>query len=94
MYMCIVPKGSNHIWNPDTPLIDATLCPKIGRILEREDEPQDKLQYYPIQNIVFYSVIPYLKGRVMSRAFEYLIVDMGVSFVFSSYIKEMMGKFN
>lgn len=33
-----------------------------------------------------------MDGQVMSRDFEFLIVDMGIQFSLADYIKEIVGK--
>lgn len=92
MYTCIVPSASELIWNPSTSLVDEETCPKIGRKLVRADEKEKHMQHYPLKNVVFYTQIPYLHDRVMSREFEFLLADLGMHFVFSQYMKEAMGE--
>ena len=73
-------------------MIDEAACKKIGRPFYREDEDPQKVKYYPLRNILFYTQIPYMKEQVMSREFEFLIADVGIHFVLSSYVKEVIGK--
>ena len=92
MYTCVVPSASDHVWNPATPMVDEESCSAVGRKLIREEEQQKHLPHYPLQNIVFYTQIPFLKNMVMSREFEFLLADLGLHFVFSQYLKEAVGE--
>ena len=69
MYACVVPSASDQVWNPATPMVDDEPCSAVGRKLIREEEQQKHLPHYPLQNIVFYTQIPFLKNMVMSREF-------------------------
>lgn len=73
-------------------MVDEESCSSVGRKLIREEENQKHLPHYPLQNIVFYTQIPFLKNMVMSREFEFLLADLGLHFVFSQYLKEAVGE--
>ena len=73
-------------------MIDDQSCLDTGRPFVLVEEDSKMLPHYPLKNIMLYSYIPYLKKHVMSKEFEFLLMDIGLQFMFSSYVKEFMGK--
>ena len=90
MHPCIVPDARKYIWDVKTKLVDEMSCDVIGRAVELDT--LEKLEYYPLENVVFFTPIPFLKNHVMSRLFHFLITDIGISFVSSNYLKKVLGK--
>lgn len=88
-HTCVVPSAGGHIWDPTYELINDESCNKIGRHLEMEAKAT--LKDYPLQNILFYTQIPYIKDHVMSRLFQHLITDLGIQFSSTDYIRRLMG---
>ena len=91
MYMCVVPQAESHIWNVSMEMVDEEVCEKTGRKFVLEEEDPKHIPYYPLGNIIFYSYVPHLRDRVMSREFEFLIMDLQLQFMYSKFIKEFMG---
>ena len=91
MYMCIAPHARRHMLDPTFDLIDRTTCNRVGRVLEREST--QRMQLYPLGNVVFYTQIPYIKGHVMSRLFQYMVADLGFQFTSSEYPERLMRKY-
>lgn len=89
MYTCIVPSAPDILRNPATSLVDEQSCEKIGRKLDIELEEKHLLKHYPLENVVFFTQIPFIKDQVMSREFEFLLTDIGMHFAESKYLKEM-----
>ena len=87
--MCVLPNAGGHIWNPTYELINDESCDKIGRRLETEAKAI--MKKYPLQNVLFYVQIPYIKDHVMSRLFQHLITDLGIQFSSNDYLKRLMG---
>lgn len=87
-HTCVVPSAGGHIWDPTYELINDESCNKIGRHLEMEAKAT--LKDYPLQNILFYTQIPYIKDHVMSRLFQHLITDLGIQFSSTDYIRRLM----
>lgn len=90
MHPCIVPDAREHIWGKETKLIDEMSCDVTGRAVELD--MLEKPEYYPLENVLFFTPIPYIKDQVMSRLFHFLIADIGFSFVSSDYSKKVMSK--
>ena len=84
MYMCVVPDAGKVIRDRGTPLIDEKLCEIHGKHLEITS--LDTLRHYPLENVIFYTQIPYVKTHVMSRMFQFLLTDMGLKFSTSDYL--------
>lgn len=91
MYMCIAPHARRHMWDPTFDLIDQTACNRVGRVLEREST--QRMQLYPLGNVIFYTQIPYIKSHVMSRLFQYMVADLGFQFTSSEYPERLMRKY-
>ena len=79
------------MWDPTFDLIDQTACNRVGRVLEREST--QRMQLYPLGNVVFYTQIPYIKSHVMSRLFQYMVADLGFQFTSSEYPERLMRKY-
>ena len=84
MYMCVVPDASRVIRDRGTPLIDEKSCDLHGQHLEVTS--METLRHYPLENVVFYTQIPYIKTQVMTRMFQFLLTDMGLKFSTSDYL--------
>ena len=84
MYMCVVPDASKVIRDRGVPLIDEKSCETHGQHLEVTS--LDTLRHYPLENVIFYTQIPYVKKHVMSRMFQFLLTDMGLKFSTSDYL--------
>ena len=84
MYMCVVPDASRVIRDRDIPLIDEKSCDLHGQHLEITS--METLRHYPLENVIFYTQIPYIKTHVMSRMFQFLLTDMGLKFSTSDYL--------
>ena len=83
MYMCVLPEADKHIRESSSPLIDEELCDIRGKHLDTPS--MDKLRLYPLDAVVFYSMIPYTKNQVMTRMFQFLLTDLGLKFTTSDY---------
>ncbi len=75
-------------------MLDDEVCNKIGRPFIRAEENPKHIPYYPLENIVFYSYIPFLRDRVMSREFEFLIMDLELNFLYSDFIRQFLSEFS
>ena len=91
MYMCIAPHARRHMWDPTFDFIDQTTCNQVGRELEKESA--QRMQLYPLGNVVFYTQIPYIKSHVMSRLFQFMVADLGIQFTSSDYPERLMSKY-
>ena len=83
MYMCILPEATKFLRDKDSPMIDEQTCDVHGKHLEVSS--MDMLRHYPLEAVVFYTLIPYTKNQVMSRMFQFLLTDMGLKFTTSDY---------
>lgn len=93
-HMCVVPHAASHVWNTSVDMLDDEVCNKIGRPFIRAEENPKHIPYYPLENIVFYSYIPFLRDRVMSREFEFLIMDLELNFLYSDFIRQFLSEFS
>lgn len=84
MYMCVVPDAGGVLRDRDIPLIDENSCESHGQHLEITS--LETLRHYPLENVIFYTQIPYIKTHVMSRMFQFLLTDMGLKFSTSDYL--------
>lgn len=84
MYTCVVPDASRVIRDRGTPLIDEQSCDLYGQHLEVTS--METLRHYPLENVIFYTQIPYVKTHVMTRMFQFLLTDMGLKFSTSDYL--------
>ena len=91
MYMCIAPYARRHMWDPTFDFIDRTTCNQVGRKLEKESA--QRMQLYPLGNVVFYTQIPYIESHVMSRLFQFMVADLGIQFTSSDYPERLMSKY-
>ena len=71
------------------PLVDDHTCDEAGRKMGIE---QEERKHYPLENVVFYTQVPFVKAHVMSREFEFLLADLGFHFTHSDYLKEVVGE--
>lgn len=76
--------------DPTFDLIDKTSCSQVGRVLEAESP--ERMQLYPIGNVVFYTQIPYINTHVMSRLFQFMVADLGIQFTSSEYPEKLMSE--
>lgn len=72
-------------------MIDESSCNVFGRLIELDT--LEKPEYYPLENVVFYTTIPFITNQVMSRLFHFLIADVGISFVSGDFTKKIMSMF-
>ena len=79
------------MWDPTFDFIDQTTCNQVGRELEKESA--QRMQLYPLGNVVFYTQIPYIKSHVMSRLFQFMVADLGIQFTSSDYPERLMSKY-
>ena len=90
MYMCIAAHARRHMRDPTFDLIDETSCSRVGRVLEAESP--ERMQLYPIGNVVLYTQIPYIKSHVMSRLFQFMVADLGIQFTSSEFPEKLMSE--
>ena len=88
--MCLIPDGSKVTRDMTFDHIDHDSCKQIGQKLEFQSARG--MRAYPSKNVVFYTVIPYKKGQVMSRLFQFLLADLGIHFSSSEYPEKLMSK--
>ena len=92
MYMCVVPDASKVIRDGGIPLIDEKSCELHGQHLEVTS--MEMLRHYPLENVIFYTQIPYIKTHVMTRLFQFLLTDMGLKFSTSDYLALIESEFS
>lgn len=86
--MCIVASTQRHIRDSTFDLIDDKKCKQVGKILELESARA--MRAYPPKNIIFYAQIPFREDFVMSRLFQFLLVDLGIQLSSSDYAQKLM----